>query len=359
MLWPPSSQSSVPGSSWAAESAAPETLQPAGPLDLGQPPLQGRRPDIAEPGGAQRGDRRSGVDQLMAPGEARPREVEQVGLVLVDEPAALLVHGEVLITDQHGPGTDGFRAPAEDGVGLGVVLGGDHRRAAALEDPGLLGRDRLDRVAEILGMVAADRRHHRAGRPVDHVGGVEPAAEADFQEQHVGGALREEQERRGRGDLEHRDRLAGIGALTAREGVGQTVLVHEVPAADPADAHPLVESHEVRGGVDVGGQAAGLQNRPHERDGRALAVGAGDVDHGRQAALRMVQPREQPLDAAERQVDGAGVERQEARHQGVGRGHRRAQAASEAAAGAPAWDTLVRRLQRRAIVSLSWCRWTT
>ena len=42
---------------------------------------------------------------------------------------------------------------------------------------------------------------------LDHVGGVEPAAEADFEQQHVGRMAREQQERRRRGDLEHGDRL--------------------------------------------------------------------------------------------------------------------------------------------------------
>ena len=48
---------------------------------------------------------------------------------------------------------------------------------------------------------------------VDHIGGVEPPAEADLHQQHVGRMAREQQEADRGGDLEHGDRRAGIGAL--------------------------------------------------------------------------------------------------------------------------------------------------
>ncbi len=101
-------------------------------------------------------------------------------------------------------------------------------------------------------MVAADRRHHGAGRPVDDVGGVDPAAQADLEQQHVGGRLGEEQQGRRGGDLEDRDRLAGIHRLAAGEGLGQPLLGHEAAAADRAEADALVEAHEMGRGVDVG-----------------------------------------------------------------------------------------------------------
>ena len=40
-----------------------------------------------------------------------------------------------------------------------------------------------------------------------------------------------------------------------------------------------------------------LQHRAQEGDGRALAVGAGDMDHRRQPVLRVAEALEQPLDA--------------------------------------------------------------
>ncbi len=52
-----------------------------------------------------------------------------------------------------------------------------------------------------------------AKRLVDDIGGIEPSAEPDFEQQHIGGMARE-QKKRSRGlDLEHRDRLTGIDAL--------------------------------------------------------------------------------------------------------------------------------------------------
>ena len=181
----------------------------------------------------------------MAPEEPRRRQVEQVRLVLVDEAPALLVDGEVLVADEDRPGADRLRPAAEDVVGLGIVLRRDHRGAAALEDAGLLGGHRLDGVAEILGVVAPDRRDDGRGDRVDHVGGVHPAAEPDLEQQHVGGRLGEQEQRRGGGDLEHRDRVARVGRLAAREGVGQPVFRHEGAPAHGAEPDALVEAHEM------------------------------------------------------------------------------------------------------------------
>ena len=54
---------------------------------------------------------------------------------------------------------------------------------------------------------------------------------------------------------------------------------------------------------------------------RALAVGAGDVDDGRQALLRVAELVEQPLDAAERKVDQLGMQRPQLGQQSVTRAH--------------------------------------
>ena len=55
-----------------------------------------------------------------------------------------------------------------------------------------------------------------------------------------------------------------------------------------------------------------LQHRAQEGDGRALAVGAGDMDHRRQLRSGWPSAREQPLDAVERQIDALGMQRQSA-----------------------------------------------
>ena len=81
----------------------------------------------------------------------------------------------------------------DHGHRLGRLLGGDHGHAA-LDDRGLLGGDRGQRVAEEFHVVHADRRDHARERRLDHIGGIEPAAEADFEQQHVGRMLCEQQE---------------------------------------------------------------------------------------------------------------------------------------------------------------------
>ncbi|GMA75727.1 hypothetical protein GCM10025880_21440 [Methylorubrum aminovorans] len=139
---------------------------------------------------------------------------------------------EILVADAHRHRADPLGLAAEHGIGPGIILGGDHRRAAALDDAGLLHRHRLDGVAEIFGMVAPDRGDDGAGRVVDDVGGIDPAAEADFEQQHVGRAFREQQQGRRRGDLEHGDRIALVGRLAPGEGVGEPVLGDVVAAAD-------------------------------------------------------------------------------------------------------------------------------
>ena len=62
-----------------------------------------------------------------------------------------------------------------------------------------------------------------------------------------------------------------------------------------------------------------FEDRAHEGDGRAFAVGAGDMDHRRQPPLRMIERGQQPLDAVERQIDALGMQRQQPRQDGVDR----------------------------------------
>ncbi len=64
-------------------------------------------------------------------------------------------------------------------------------------------------------------------------------------------------------------------------------------------------------------QPGRFEDRAHERDGRALAVGAGDMDDRRKIAFRMPDRREQPPNAIEREVDQLGMQRQEPRDDGI------------------------------------------
>ena len=211
-------------------------------------------------------------------------------------------------------------------------------------------------------------RHDGGGRPLDHVGGVGAAPQAHLEQERVGRRLGEEEKGGGGGDLEHGDRLRPVRRLAAPERLDEPLLVDEAPAADAPEPHPLVEAHEMGRGVDVHALPRGLQDRAHEGDGRALAVRPRHVDDRRQAPLRVVEPREQPLDAAEREVDRLGVKRQEAREKRVGGVHQAAGAGTGSAASGSGGGSstagsgagaFIRRRQRRATVPFKAWRWTT
>ena len=68
------------------------------------------------------------------------------------------------------------------------------------------------------------------------------------------------------------------------------------------------------------------------RDGRALAVGAGDMDDRREPVLRVAQRGEQALDAAERQVDLFRVQAAEPGQHKLGGGRLAAHAGAAGAA---------------------------
>ena len=71
-------------------------------------------------------------------------------------------------------------------------------------------------------MVERHGHDHATGGPVDDVGGVEAAAEADLDERDIGRVLGKQQEGHGGGDLEDGDRLAAIGLGDARHGSART-----------------------------------------------------------------------------------------------------------------------------------------
>ena len=190
---------------------------------------------------------------------------------------------------------------------------------AALEDAGLLIGDLLERVAEKLGVVDRDAGDDGGERMIDHIGRVQPAAEADFQQQHIGRMAREQQQADRGGDLEHGDGRAGIGALAFLQRRAELLVGHQHAFARLAQAEALVEAHQMRRGIDVHALAGRFQDRAQEGDGGALAVGAGDMDHRRQLALGMIERGEQPLDAIERQIDALGMQRGQPRDDRVNR----------------------------------------
>src|SRR5690606_7283845 len=60
-------------------------------------------------------------------------------------------------------------------------------------------------------------------------------------------------------------------------------------------------------GVGVDAQARRFRDRPDQGDGRALAVGARDMDHRRQPVLRIAERGAQGPHPVQRQVDALGM----------------------------------------------------
>src|SRR5207248_5063764 len=68
----------------------------------------------------------------------------------------------------------------------------------------------------------------------------------------------------------------------------------------------------MRRGVGVDAIAGGFETGAQCREGRSLAVGARDMNRGRQPVLRVAERGEQALDAAQGQVDLFRVQRHQA-----------------------------------------------
>ncbi len=116
----------------------------------------------------------------------------------------------------------------------------------ALENAGLLVGDLLDRVAEKIGVIDRDPRDDGGERMIHHIGRVQPAAEADFHQQHVGRMAREQHHADRGGDLEHGDRRAGIGALAFLQRRAQLLVAHQHARPRLTKPVALVETHQMR-----------------------------------------------------------------------------------------------------------------
>ncbi len=64
-------------------------------------------------------------------------------------------------------------------------------------------------------------------------------------------------------------------------------------------------------------QPGRFEDRAHEGDGRALAVGSGDMDDRRKLAFRMAERRQQPPHPIERKIDQLGMQRQQTLDDGI------------------------------------------
>ena len=81
-------------------------------------------------------------------------------------------------------------------------------------------------------------------RRIDHVGGVEPAAETDLEQHHIGRMPREQAKCRRGFDFENGDRRARIGPLAMFER-GKEFARHSTrtpPPAQPSRKHSLIRT---------------------------------------------------------------------------------------------------------------------
>ena len=179
---------------------------------------------------AQRRDRQAGIVELMPPEQPRRGQIHQAALVLIDQPAALDIDVPFLAGGMAAARACRFACrsiTAAASAACSAQITGTPRLMMPAFSAAIFGQ----RVAEKFGVIDADRRDDAGQRLVDHVGGVEPAAEADFEQHHIGRMLREQTERRGGLDFEHGDRLAGIDALAMQQRVAQFVVADQDAAA--------------------------------------------------------------------------------------------------------------------------------
>ena len=203
----------------SVERAVAQALKPRRPFGVGQPLLDGANRQGIAKGDARRGDGSTCIVDLMPAVEARQRQVDQPRCGLEDQPAMLLEHVEVAA--EHMQRRADLLGARFDHLERFPLLAADDAGHARLEDACLLTGDGRKRVAEKRDVIDGDRRDRRGKRLVDHIGRVEPAAKAGFQEQQIGRRLGEGKEGRGGGDLEQGDQLTVIGGLGPGEAIDQ------------------------------------------------------------------------------------------------------------------------------------------
>ena len=165
-----------------------------------------------------------------------------------------------------------------------LLKDGFHRRqatvndstAALFEDAGLCLRNLFNGIAQNIRMVKSDIGNDRNLRSRDYIGGIKFAPQTNLQHNHITLLALEVFEGNGTDQLEFRGGFFhGIcqGLDIFRDG-------HNILVADllSVNLHPLVETVNVRGGIQSGSVSGFAQNGGGHGSGRTLAVGAGDVN---------------------------------------------------------------------------------
>ena len=166
--------------------------------------------------------------------------------------------------------------------------------AAGLDDTGLGRRNFLERIAQNLGVVKPDVAQDRRLGGQDHVCRVKFAAHADLADYDVAFFALEVFK------AQRRNHFKFGRLLENRVGKGLDVLGQLADCLVgnllPVDLDALVEAENIGRRVKTRLVACRLKNRGEHRAGRALAVGAGDMDEFA-GALGVIQFVEQRVDA--------------------------------------------------------------
>ncbi len=184
----------------------------------------------------------------------------------------------------------------DDGGDMRLIIHGDERHAR-LGDARLLGGDLGDCVAEERLMVDAELGDAADQRRGDDVGRVQPAAKADFDDAGIGRMFGKGKEGHRRRHLEEARPDVARNIEHAGEIGGQRI-IRDQRSVQP---DPLIEAHQMGGGEHMDAAPFRLQRGAQEGAGRAFAVGARDMEHRRQRAMRVAQPLQQAGDAVQPQ----------------------------------------------------------
>ena len=159
----------------------------------------------------------------------------------------------------------------------GVV---DHRDTG-FDDAGFLSRNRLEGVAKILGMVAADGRDDACQRLFDHICRIQPSAKAGLHDQifHAGffeNQHSHQEQRLKIARMAFALRLVFFGCFFHFEKCVKKLLIRHI---FPVDLEPLVDAYKVRGGKKSCLFAACKQHRIQVRADASLSVRARHMDN--------------------------------------------------------------------------------
>ena len=144
-------------------------------------------------------------------------------------------------------------------------------------------------------MIEAEAGDSRDQWLLDHIGRVEPPAEPDLKEAGIRRSARKSEEGDEGGDFKEAWFEPAARIEDLRQQGRQGLILDQLSS----NTDPLVETHEVRAGEDMDGEAGGFEGGTQEGERRSFAIRPGDVEHGRKAVLRPAEALEHGADPIE------------------------------------------------------------